>query len=604
MNGVRAGERIIPKTRKVAVQKVSADDFLASQTFINEIIEQSPIATWISDATGTMVRMNRACSSILNITDEEVVGKYNVLGDEIVLAQGFMPMVRNVFETGESANFTIQYDTSHLKKLALRKKASVILEVTIFPIKNDAGKIVGAVFQQIDITKHKEAEEALRINEIRYRELFDNMSSGVAVYQAVGDGADFVFVDINAAGEKWSQIKKEEVIGKSIQEVFPAVGHLGLLKVLGDVWRTGRPQRLKASLYKDERISQWVENYVFRLPSREVVAIYDDITAYKQTEDALRQGEQRYRELFEFLPIAVFEMSKGGDIIVGNHAAYELFGYSPEDVERGLNIAHLLIPSDLRRALSNIPKVMKGLKLGDNDYTIVRKNGERVPSLIYSNAVKQDDEVVGIRGTVIDISERRKNLDRLHKALLAIVSAVATTVERRDPYTAGHQRRVADLAHSIATELNLTPEKIEGIRIAASIHDIGKISVPSEILSRPSKLAPMEFELIKTHAEAGYDILKGIEFPWPIARMVLEHHERIDGSGYPHGLKGDDILLESKVIAVADVVEAIASHRPYRAALGIETALEEITKNKGTLYNPAVVDACLKLFGEKGYTLM
>jgi HD-GYP domain-containing protein (c-di-GMP phosphodiesterase class II) len=162
---------------------------------------------------------------------------------------------------------------------------------------------------------------------------------------------------------------------------------------------------------------------------------------------------------------------------------------------------------------------------------------------------------------------------------------------------------VADLARAIATEMKLSSDRIDGIRLAGMIHDMGKIAIPSEILTKPTKLTNLEMEIIKTHAEAGYDILKDIEFPWPIARMVREHHERIDGSGYPRGLKDDDILLESKIIAVADVVEAISSHRPYRPALGILVALEEIERNSGIFYDKTASEACLKLFREKRYTM-
>jgi putative two-component system response regulator len=198
---------------------------------------------------------------------------------------------------------------------------------------------------------------------------------------------------------------------------------------------------------------------------------------------------------------------------------------------------------------------------------------------------------------------REDSFQSLRKALGATVQALAATAEIRDPYTAGHQRRVADLARTIAVEIGLRNDQIDGIRMAGTIHDIGKISVPAEILSKPTKLEDAEFVLIKRHARSGYDILKDIEFPWPIARIVMEHHERMDGSGYPHGLKGDGILLESRIIAVADVVEAIASHRPYRPALGIDVALSEIAKDKGTLYDRGVADACLKLFRDDGYKL-
>ncbi|MFY9327561.1 MAG: HD domain-containing phosphohydrolase [Georgfuchsia sp.] len=199
--------------------------------------------------------------------------------------------------------------------------------------------------------------------------------------------------------------------------------------------------------------------------------------------------------------------------------------------------------------------------------------------------------------------EQQHHEEILRQSLEQSIQAIADTVEARDPYTAGHQRRVAELAVSIAWEMGLAEERIHGIRLAASIHDLGKIQVPAEILAKPSKLTDIEFMLIKGHPKAGYDILKDIEFPWPIATMVLQHHERLDGSGYPHRLKDGQILLESCILAVADVVEAMSSHRPYRPGLGIEAALEEIERQRGGQYDPKAVDACIKLFRERGYKL-
>ena len=184
---------------------------------------------------------------------------------------------------------------------------------------------------------------------------------------------------------------------------------------------------------------------------------------------------------------------------------------------------------------------------------------------------------------------------RLQGALEGIIQAMARTVDARDPYTAGHQQRVANLAVAIATEMNIPQDQIEGIRMAGMIHDLGKISVPAEILSKPSRLTEIEFSLIKTHPRIGYDIIADIEFPWPIAQMVLQHHERMNGAGYPQGFSGEDILLEARILCVADVVEAMASHRPYRPALGLEKALDEISKNKRVFYDPEVVDSLFRL---------
>ncbi len=192
--------------------------------------------------------------------------------------------------------------------------------------------------------------------------------------------------------------------------------------------------------------------------------------------------------------------------------------------------------------------------------------------------------------------ERLRSIDRMKQALIDTIRAIALTVEKRDPYTAGHQQRVAELCLAIGRELNLPEDRIEGMRLAALIHDIGKIYVPAEILNRPGKLSKAEFEMIQTHPEVGYDIVKDVKFPWPVGQMILQHHERMDGSGYPKALKGEEIILEARIMAVADTVEAMSSHRPYRPALGFEKALAEIEKNRGITYDAAAVDTCLKLF--------
>lgn len=200
------------------------------------------------------------------------------------------------------------------------------------------------------------------------------------------------------------------------------------------------------------------------------------------------------------------------------------------------------------------------------------------------------------------MEQSRRHLEQLHESLEDTVRAMAGLVEMRDPYTAGHQARVADLAMAIARQIGLPDELVHAVHLAGTVHDLGKIKVPAEILSKPGRITDIEFSLIKIHAQAGYDILKGINFPWPIAQMVLQHHERLDGSGYPQGLKGEQIILEARIISVADVVEAISAHRPYRPGLGVEAALEEITRQRGVRYDSRVVDACLVVFREQGYS--
>ncbi len=236
----------------------------------------------------------------------------------------------------------------------------------------------------------------------------------------------------------------------------------------------------------------------------------------------------------------------------------------------------------------------------------------RIPNVFNQKVVKVLAEMAGDLGYGIEnrrtrkayeeaLLEKERNAEGLQKVLESAVTALAATLERRDPYTAGHERKVTELSVAIGRELGLEPGRLHGLQLAALVHDIGKIQIPADILTKPTALSSTEFDLIKIHPEAGYEILKGIEFPWPIAEIVYQHHERLDGSGYPRGLKDRDILLEARIMTVADVVESMASHRPYRATLGIEAALEEIVRGRGTEYDPVVVDACLRLFREKGF---
>ena len=215
-----------------------------------------------------------------------------------------------------------------------------------------------------------------------------------------------------------------------------------------------------------------------------------------------------------------------------------------------------------------------------------------------------------IIGLLQDISEKkraeeeiRRYVEQLKTAFMSTVEVATIMSEMRDPYTAGHERRVAEIAVAIGAELGFDAHRQEGLRVAGHLHDIGKITIPSEILSKPGKLSAIEFRLIQGHAQASYDVLKGVEFPWPVAQVALQHHERMDGSGYPQGLKGEAILLEARIMAVADVVEAMSSHRPYRPGLGIDKALAEIERGRGTAYDADVADACLRLFRERRYQL-
>ena len=337
-----------------------------------------------------------------------------------------------------------------------------------------------------------------------------------------------------------------------------------------------------------------------------------DITEHKQAEEKLRRINVFLNSIVENIPDMIFlKDARELRFIRFNRAGENLLGLSRDDV-LGKNDYDFFPKEQADSFTEKDREVLHGKELVDipEEPIQTRNKGERTLHTKKVPILSAEGEPEYLLGISEDITERKRTEEELHrtleslrKAFGAIIQVMVSAVETRDPYTAGHQLRSADLARSIATEMGLSQDKIDGLRMACSIHDIGKLSIPAEILSKPTKLSEIEFSMIKEHPQRGYDILKDVESPWPMAEMVYQHHERMNGSGYPRGLKGDDILIEARILAVADVVEAMASHRPYRPALGLDAALEEIENNRGTLYDNAVVESCLRLFREKGYRL-
>jgi PAS domain S-box-containing protein len=323
---------------------------------------------------------------------------------------------------------------------------------------------------------------------------------------------------------------------------------------------------------------------------------------------SLRDAETRYRMLFEHSPDGILIIDPAtARPLEFNETAHRQLGYSREEFS-GLSIFDLEVSETPEETRSRIARVIHE---GRVDFETRQRTRQGEVRNVHVTA-----QIIEALGRPVyhcvwrDITDRRRaeeklkdTLESLRKAVGATIQVMVSAVEVRDPYTAGHQIRSADLARAIATEMGFTQDTIDGIRMAGSIHDIGKLSIPAEILSKPTKLSELEFSLIKEHARKGFEMLKDVESPWPLAEIVYQHHERMDGSGYPRNLKGDDILMEARILAVADVVEAMASHRPYRPGLGIDAALEEIARNRTTLYDSEVVDACLNIFNEKGYKL-
>ncbi len=329
----------------------------------------------------------------------------------------------------------------------------------------------------------------------------------------------------------------------------------------------------------------------------------------ERTEEALRQSEEALRAIFDGARDGIMVLDKMGNVVRVNKYIMEVGEYTKDElVGKRIDVLEMVPPQSMAKILAAFARLEKGQDVPPYEIEVYVKTGEKRISEIHSSLVKQSGRVVGIVGIMRDVTERkqteevlRQSIEKLQSAMEGTVHALASTTERRDPYTAGHQQRVAQLACAIAREMGLPDEQIEGIRVAGSLHDIGKMYVPAEILSRPGQITDIELSLIKIHPQVGHDILEAVEFPWPVAQIVLQHHEKLDGSGYPAGLKGEEILLEARILAVADVVEAMSSHRPYRPTRGTDKTLEEISENRGVLYDPEVVDACLKLLTEKGF---
>ncbi len=337
----------------------------------------------------------------------------------------------------------------------------------------------------------------------------------------------------------------------------------------------------------------------------------------KNVEEQRDEAVSLFHALIDTASDGIVVLSEDAEITYFNKQAEVLFGYDRAEV-LGKNMYVLLThKEEVGGAAGMAEHVRNYIHAGEGrarselvEGVACNKNGDEFPYELTRSTVRVGDRW-NMMAIIRDVSQRKRaELERelhskiLHQSLTNTIRVIGKTMEKSDLITAGHQGRVAQLATAITGELGLSPQQIEGIALGATIHDIGQIYVPAEILNRPGKLTAVEFTIVKTHTVVGYDIVKDIDFPWPIAKMIHQHHERLDGSGYPDGLRGSEITFEAQIIAVADVVEAMSSHRPYRPALGIECAVKEIREQKGRLYNAEVVDACIKVIEEDNFSFM
>jgi len=592
-------------TTRDATERTQMEESLRrSEEKYRSILEDMRESYFEVDLAGNFTFFNDSFCRILKYTPEEMMGmNYRQYFDEET-AKKIFQVFNKVYKTGEPAEVS---DWQMIRKDGIK----IYVEESMTLIKDSSGKLTGFRGMVRDVTDRKQAEDNLRQSEEKHRTILENIAEG---YYEVDLAGNFTF--FNEPMCRILGYSKEEMMGMNNRQYTDKNFSKKLFETFNKVYKTGKTSKeFNWQIVRKDGVNRYIEASISLLKDSfgkpvGFRGIVGDITERKETEEKLRDEELRFRALAEQSSDIILLVNKEGFITYENQAV-SILGVNPED-RIGVKALELVHPDDVKLVTDSFLGLFSNANtpFKKGEIRLCHKDGSWYKFEAIGSSLVRNNIVESVIVNLRDITERKmaeeklqKTLENLRKSYGITIQVLVAAVEMRDPYTAGHQSRSADIARFIAQELGLPHDKIDGIRMAGSIHDIGKLSVPSEILSRPTKLTHIEFSMIKEHAQIGYEMLKDVESPWPLAEIVYQHHERMDGSGYPRNLKGDEIIIEARIMAVSDVVEAMSSHRPYRASLGIEAALEEIEKNKGILYDKDVVNACLRLFREKGYKL-
>ncbi len=472
-------------------------------------------------------------------------------------------------------------------------------------------RFINSVSVQISkLIELKNTEASLKNSLTQITSFFEQINIAINILDK-----DMRYLEVNQLAARGIGLPVAKIKGKTIYEVVPEFVAM-IEPSFKRVIKSGVAElnlEVSGTLPGSEEERHWLSNlFPLTLPNgkRGIGVAAIDITDRRQNEEKLRQNEASLRLLTENMLDLVNQIDPDGNLIYASPSHRVILGYDPEELQ-GKSFFDIIHPADLNEVLLKGSELSLSRAKTRADCRFRHRDGHYVWMELYVSAIADPEgRVESIIVCSREISERKEaeqkqaeTLQMYRKAMEGIICSMGIAIEKRDPYTSGHQQRVAGLAVAIAKEYGLQQEQTDGLRLAAEIHDIGKIAIPAEILNKPGELSALEFGIIKEHPATGYEILEGIEFPWPIATIVRQHHEKLDGSGYPAGLKGGEILIEAKILCVADVVEAMASHRPYRPALGVEEALGEILKQRGTLFDEEVVDACIRLFNEEKFNL-
>lgn len=642
---------VIVISRNITERKQAEDKLKDSEEYFKILFDYAPDAYYIHDLKGNFIDVNLAAEKIIGRKREELIGN-NFLKLKLLSAKD-MPKA-----TKSLAKNIMGLPTGPEEYVLNRKdKSTVTVEISNYPVKIKGKTLVLGIAR--DVTERKQAEMAIIYEENLLHALMDNISDTVYFKDK-----EKRFIRVNKVKAEHSEVTPEEMIGKTDFDFFPPEIAKQSSADDDLVIKFAKPiiDKVEKIIYSD-KTEHWVSTTKVPWYNSEgkiigTIGITRDITERKQAEERIKHLNLVLYAIRKVNQLIVKEKNRERLLKGACNNLIKTRGYYHTrivllDEERKIDT---YTEAGLGKDFLPLVKILKKgemtpcgrLALIKSDVVTIKDPASACPdcplvqacsargsamtvrleygSMIYGimsvsipvHFITDKEEQALFKEVTGDIAlglhsiklgekldkqtqDLQQSYQRTKRAMDATIETMSKIVEAKDPYTAGHQQRVSQLSTTIAKELNFSKDKIEGIRIASLIHDIGKIGTPTEILSKPTKLSDIEFSLIKDHSRIGYDILKSIDFSYPVAQIVLQHHERLDGSGYPNNLKGDKIFLEAKIIGIADVVEAMSSHRPYRAALGIDKALEEISQNRGTLYDPEVVGVCLKLFKEKRF---
>ncbi len=504
-------------------------------------------------------------------------------------------------ETGNSSRSIISFDeTDGLKRVFSCMKVPL----------RELDTPAGIFCMMRDITHEEREIQAFRSNEAVNAAIIRNAPVGISVRDSFGNLLLYNKTWQSIWGSTDEDLEKELAEKKTELKLDTTDSYLsGFSSRLLEIYNKGGElfiPEVKTHSVRSDGLAVWVSQHFYAIMNPDgtvqcVVVITVDISDQVYGRKALRTTQENYRNLSETIPVGVFriEVRENALILSTNPAFRRMFGFDSSD-RLDVRLIDLL---HRREDETEILRTLNETGRLDTIELLMRKaDGSKFWASLTASTLTAASVLIA-EGVVNDITGRMQAFRQLEKTIEGTVLAMSRLVDMKDPYTSGHQKRVADLACAIAEELGMKNSMADGLRLAGMLHDIGKMAVPSEILTKPGAITRSEVLLLREHAENGYDILKSIDFPWPVADIVLQHHERIDGSGYPMGLKGPQILLEAKILAVADVVEAMATMRPYRGSKGLHEALQTITAGSGIHFDRQVAEACVRLFMEKGYEL-